>query len=158
MRGKHLFNPANFGVIFALVLLPGTWVSPGQWGQDIAFAGWIVALGQSSHRARRADISWTFLAFYSARSRCALMARAARAVWTHQLENGALLLFAFFMISDPKTNPDQSPRTRGACGDRRGDRLPLAVPALPDQRNALGVVPRGAVRSAVGLALAGAEI
>jgi len=58
-------------------------------------------------RARRADISWTFLAFY-------LGALAARvvwlgqrwAVWTHHLENGALLLFAFFMISDPKTTPD----------------------------------------------------
>ena len=33
VRGKHLFNPANFGVSFALLLLPGTWVSPGQWGR-----------------------------------------------------------------------------------------------------------------------------
>ena len=29
VRGKHLFNPANFGVIFAMILLPGAWVSPG---------------------------------------------------------------------------------------------------------------------------------
>ena len=35
-RGKHLFNPATFGVIFAIIFLPGTWVSPGQWGQDVA--------------------------------------------------------------------------------------------------------------------------
>jgi Na+-translocating ferredoxin:NAD+ oxidoreductase RnfD subunit len=26
----------------------------------------------------------------------------------HQLQNGALLIFAFFMISDPKTTPDAS--------------------------------------------------
>jgi enediyne biosynthesis protein E5 len=32
-------------------------------------------------------------------------------VWTHQVENGALLLFAFFMISDPRTAPDH-PRGR----------------------------------------------
>ena len=56
-RGKHLFNPATFGVIFAIVLLPGTWVSPGQWGQDVAIAGWIVAarrmLVTNRARARR---------------------------------------------------------------------------------------------------------
>jgi len=52
-----------------------------------------------TQRARRADISWTFLGFYLG----ALAIRVAYlgqrwAVWTHQLESGALLLFAFFMI------------------------------------------------------------
>jgi Na+-transporting NADH:ubiquinone oxidoreductase subunit NqrB len=111
-RGKHLFNPATFGIIFAINFLPGTWVSPGQWGQDVAVAGWVVMLGMLvTNRAGRGDISWTFLAFY-------LSALALRveyfgyrwAVWTHQLESGALLLFAFFMISDPMTGPN----------DRRG--------------------------------------
>jgi Na+-transporting NADH:ubiquinone oxidoreductase subunit NqrB len=27
VAGKHVFNPANFGVILALVLLPGPWIS-----------------------------------------------------------------------------------------------------------------------------------
>lgn len=112
MRGKHLFNPANFGVLFALMLLPGAWISAGQWGQDVAFAGWLVGMGSIvTRRARRADISWTFVAFY-------IGALALRIVWlgqrwavlTHQLSNGALLLFAFFMISDPMTIPN----------DRRG--------------------------------------
>ena len=30
------------------------------------------------------------------------------AIPLHQLQNGALLLFAFFMISDPKTSPDSA--------------------------------------------------
>jgi enediyne biosynthesis protein E5 len=30
IRGKHLFNPANFGVLFGLILLPGAWISAGQ--------------------------------------------------------------------------------------------------------------------------------
>ena len=30
------------------------------------------------------------------------------AVWTHALGSGGLLLFAFFMISDPKTIPDDA--------------------------------------------------
>ncbi|MDO8433105.1 MAG: RnfABCDGE type electron transport complex subunit D [Candidatus Binatus sp.] len=107
-REKHLFNPATFGVIFALKLLPGAWVSPGQWGQDVAIAGWVVVLGMLvTQRARRADISWAFLAFYLG----ALALRVAYlgqrwSVWTHQLSSGALLLFAFFMISDPMTAPN----------------------------------------------------
>jgi enediyne biosynthesis protein E5 len=111
-RGKHLFNPANFGVLFALSMLPGTWVSGGQWGQDVAFAGWMVAMGSVvTRRARRADISWTFVAFYV--GALALRVRWLGQRWAvliHQLSNGALLLFAFFMISDPMTIPN----------DRRG--------------------------------------
>jgi enediyne biosynthesis protein E5 len=111
-RGKHLFNPATFGVIFAIVALPGTWVSAGQWGQDIAIAGWVMMLGMLvTNRARRGDISWTFLAFYLGALALRVEYLGQRwAIWTHQLESGALLLFAFFMISDPMTGPN----------DRRG--------------------------------------
>jgi enediyne biosynthesis protein E5 len=105
--GRHVFNPANLAVIAALVLLPGTWVSAGQWGNDVVLAVVFVALGGLvTERARRADIAWTFLASW-------LVLLAARAVWlgqpwgvvAHQLANGGLLLFAFFMISDPMTIP-----------------------------------------------------
>jgi enediyne biosynthesis protein E5 len=115
VRGRHLYNPANFGVGTALLILPGTWISPGQWGNDVALAGWLVVLGATvTSRARRADISWLFLVFYLG----ALAARVAWlgqrwAVWTHQLSSGALLLFAFFMISDPMTTPSH-PRGRAA--------------------------------------------
>jgi enediyne biosynthesis protein E5 len=107
-REKHLFNPATFGVIFAIVLLPGTWVSPGQWGQDFAIAGWVMMLGVLvTNRARRGDISWMFLAFYLGALALRIEYLGNRfAVWTHQLESGALLLFAFFMISDPMTGPN----------------------------------------------------
>ena len=115
VHGKHLCNPANFGVGAALLLLPGTWISPGQWGSDVALAGWLVVLGVTvASRARRADISWLFLLFYLG----ALAARVAWlgqrwAVWAHQLSSGALLLFAFFMISDPMTTPSH-PKGRAA--------------------------------------------
>ena len=110
LRGKHVFNPANFGLVFALLLLPRTWISPGQWGQDVAFASWLLLLGNLVvHWARRADISWSFLLFYMG----ALAIRIAwlgqlTAVWLHQMSNGALLLFAFFMISDPMTTPNHA--------------------------------------------------
>ncbi len=108
-NGKHLFNPANLGVVVALASLPGTWVSPGQWGGGVVLAAWFVALGALvTQRARRWDISWMFLAAWATLI-------AARIVWlgqpwtilVHQFQNGALLLFAFFMISDPMTIPNR---------------------------------------------------
>lgn len=108
-RGKHVYNPANLGVMFALLALPGTWVSPGQWGQDLALAVWFVALGGLvTQRARRADVAWVFLAAYL--GLVALRTAALGQPWTilvHQLANGGLLLFAFFMISDPMTIPNR---------------------------------------------------
>jgi Na+-transporting NADH:ubiquinone oxidoreductase subunit NqrB len=113
LQGKHLFNPGTFGVVFAMLLLPGAWISPGQWGQDVALAGWMVALGAFvATRARRADISWSFLAFYIGALALRVVYLGQRwGVLEHQLMNGALLLFAFFMISDLMTSPNH-PRAR----------------------------------------------
>src|SRR5688572_17654632 len=43
VRGKHVFNPTNFGIV-ALMLATGgaVWVSPGQWG-SAAFFGFLIA-------------------------------------------------------------------------------------------------------------------
>ena len=118
VNGKHLYNPANFGVIVATTLLPGAWTSPGQWGNELAAALWFVALGGLvTQRARRWDISWIFLAAWL--GLCAarvLWLGQPKAVWEHQLGSGALLLFAFFMISDPMTIPN-----------RRGARIAYAL-------------------------------
>ena len=109
VNAKHLFNPTNLGVVLAVLLLPGAWVSSGQWGADLLIACWVVALGGVvANRARSFDMSAAFLAFY-------LGALAARVVWLgqdwsvflHQLQSGALLVFAFFMISDPMTIPNR---------------------------------------------------
>ena len=110
VNGKHLYNPANFGVIAAISLLPGTWVSPGQWGNDLAFAAWLLMLGTVvTQRAKRLDISWVFLAaFLGLVALRVLLLGQPWAIWAHQLGNGALLLFAFFMISDPMTIPDRT--------------------------------------------------
>ncbi len=108
INGKHLFNPANLGVIAGLALLPGAWISPGQWGNDLLYAAWFVALGSVvTNRARRMDISGMFLG-------CYVFLLGARVLWLgqsgaifwHQLHSGALLLFTFFMISDPMTIPN----------------------------------------------------
>ncbi len=106
-KDKHVFNPTNL----ALVVMLGTgvgWISPGQWGQVAWFGFLIACLGSLVvTRAARADVTLSFLAFY-------VGLLIVRALWLgdpltiplHQIESGALLIFAFFMISDPKTTPD----------------------------------------------------
>ena len=108
-NGKHIFNPTNFGLVFMLIVASDkVWVSPGQWG-NVAFFGFLMACigGLVVNRAARTDVTLSFLAFY-------LVIVFGRSLWLaepiylplHRLQNGALLLFAFFMISDPKTTPD----------------------------------------------------
>lgn len=113
IRGKHLFNPANFGVGVALLVLPGAWVSPGQWGSELGIAVWLVALGGLvAQRARRDDAAWLFLVTFLGLTAIRLFflgygAERAVEILLHQALNGALLLFAFFMVSDPMTLPDR---------------------------------------------------
>jgi Na+-transporting NADH:ubiquinone oxidoreductase subunit NqrB len=107
-KGKHVFNPTNFGLVAMMALTGGVWVSPGQWGHSALFALLMACLGGLVvYRAWRSDVTAAFLASYAA-------LLVGRALWLgdplsipyHQLQSGALLLFSFFMISDPKTTPD----------------------------------------------------
>src|SRR6185503_806038 len=107
VRGKHVFNPTNFAIV-ALLLTGQAWVSPGQWGSAAFFGFLLVCLGGLVvNRAARSDVTLAFLIGYGglvvARS---LWLGEPLAIPLHRLENGALLIFAFFMISDPRTTPD----------------------------------------------------
>ena len=107
-RGKHLFNPTN-GAIVALILATGSvWVSPAQWG-NVAFFGFLMAClgGLVVNRAARSDVTYAFIATYLS----LVFWRSwhlgePMTIPIHRLEAGGLLLFTFFMISDPKTTPD----------------------------------------------------
>lgn len=107
VRGKHTFNPTNFAIV-ALLLTGEAWVSPGQWGNAAFFGFLLVCLGGLVvNRAARSDVTLAFLLAYSGlvigRS---LWLGEPLAIPLHRLQNGALLIFAFFMISDPRTTPD----------------------------------------------------
>ncbi|HTO89183.1 MAG TPA: RnfABCDGE type electron transport complex subunit D [Thermoanaerobaculia bacterium] len=106
--GKHLFNPTNFGIVAVLLATGRVWVSPAQWG-NAAFLGFLLAGigGFVVHRSTRSDVTLAFLGLYLA----LVFARSAwlgepLAIPLHRLQSGALLIFAFFMISDPKTTPN----------------------------------------------------
>ena len=106
-HNKHIFNPTNLALLAVMTGGLG-WISPGQWGQA-AWLGFLIAcLGSLVvTRAMRADVTLSFLGFY-------VGLLTARALWLsdplsiplHQLESGTLLIFSFFMITDPKTTPD----------------------------------------------------
>ena len=108
IRGKHVFNPANVAIVTLMIASDHAWISSGQWGSAAIGAFALACLGfVVLTRAKRAETTMGFLAFYA-------LLLFGRAFWlgdpltipVHQLQNGALLIFAFFMISDPKTTPN----------------------------------------------------
>ena len=108
VRGKHVFNPTNFALVALMLAGRDMWVSPGQWGSGLVFAFLLASVGALVvNRAARADVTLVFLACYAG-------LLVSRSLWLgeplaipmHRLENGALVLFSFFMISDPRTTPD----------------------------------------------------
>lgn len=110
VNGKHIFNPANIALVTLMFCSDQAWVSSGQWGSAAVGAFTLACLGfLVLTRARRAETTLAFLIGYAT-----LM--IGRAIWLgdplsiplHQLQNGALLIFSFFMISDPKTTPNTS--------------------------------------------------
>jgi Na+-transporting NADH:ubiquinone oxidoreductase subunit NqrB len=108
VQGKHFFNPANFGIISALALTQDAWVSPGQWGADWWYL--LLFLGTGAmvlKQVGRWDTTATFLVTYITLG----IIRNTYLGWSwdvlhHQLMSGSLLLFAFFMITDPRSIPN----------------------------------------------------
>jgi len=110
---SHVFNPANLAALLACCVLPGAWLSPGQWGSGALTALWLLALGGVvTGRVARRDVGLAFLSAWGGllAARIAWLDYAADVgvdIWLHQMSNGATLLFAFFMISDPMTTPQR---------------------------------------------------
>ncbi|HNO23963.1 MAG TPA: RnfABCDGE type electron transport complex subunit D [Leptospiraceae bacterium] len=108
VRGKHIFNPGMLAVILGIKLFPGGWVSPAQWGDDLSVVLILTGFGfWVSRRARIQDIAASFIFSYM----FFLLYRTfyygySFSVFLHQISNGSLILFTFFMITDPRTAPD----------------------------------------------------
>ncbi|MCB1327050.1 MAG: RnfABCDGE type electron transport complex subunit D [Leptospiraceae bacterium] len=107
-QNRHVFNPTNLAIILLLLSGAPVWVSPGAWGSSttLAFLA-LLAGGAVVHKALRQDVTIALLFSYGA----IVIGRGLFlgdpiAIAVHQLTNGTLLIFAFFMISDPKTTPD----------------------------------------------------
>lgn len=111
---KHLFNPANFGIIISILIMQDAWISPGQWGSSALFLFVLTVLGGFIlNKIGRLETSLVFIGVL-------LICEFGRTVlyqgWPidalyHKFSSGTLLLFAFFMITDPMTIPN-SKRSR----------------------------------------------
>lgn len=111
VNDKHFFNPANFGIIAVLTLTQDAWISPGQWGEDLWYG--LIFLGAGGivlKRVGRWDTTGMFLGSYA-------LLEAGRNlylgwtwdVWAHRMMSGSLLLFALFMVTDPRSIPNARP-------------------------------------------------
>lgn len=106
--GRHVFNPTNFAIVAVILMTGEAWVCPGQWGSFAVFALGAACAGFFVvNRSARVDVAVSFLLSYAA-------LLFWRAFWLgdpytipiHQLGSGALVIFTFHMISDPKTTPN----------------------------------------------------
>jgi hypothetical protein len=108
VNGKHVMNPTNGALAILLLAGAPVWVSPGQWGSATFLAFFLACIGTLTvTRSARVDVVVAFLGTWClivvGRS---VMLGEPMTIPLHRLQTGSLLLFSFFMISDPKTTPD----------------------------------------------------
>lgn len=108
-KGKHVFNPNNFGIVMAILLTQEGWISPGQWGNSEVLLGLILITGINILlKVGRMETSIFFLLTYLGMhfGYNILYKGWPLDFFMHQITSGTLLLFAFFMITDPVTTPN----------------------------------------------------
>ncbi len=109
MNGKHLWNPANFAIIILVLFSDNAWVSPGQWGSSAILVLLIAVAGLNViSRVNRVETGLAFILSLAILEygRTILYLGWGHEVWLHKLSSGSLWLFAFFMITDPMTSPN----------------------------------------------------
>lgn len=107
-KGKHFFNPSNFGICLTVLITQQGWISPGQWGSSgtwwflIGIFGFIVVT-----KAKRLDTAFAFIITFAALHfiRIVIYQNWPIDAWLHLFNNGSLLVFTFFMITDPASTP-----------------------------------------------------
>jgi len=106
---KHIFNPSAFGIAATLFVSGDAWLSPGQWGNGVVLFFLVLTLGTIVvTRVQKLDTSLAFVVTFGALLywRQVLVLGWPQDYFWHSISSGSLLLFSWFMISDPKTSPD----------------------------------------------------
>ena len=108
-NGKHIFNPSAIGIAAAVCLTGSAWISPGQWGSNMVLFFAIICLGCIVvTRVQKLDVTLAFIGTYAALlfSRQIIYLGWPFDFFVQSVTTGGLLLFSFFMITDPKTTPN----------------------------------------------------
>jgi len=111
INGKHIFNPSALGIVAVLYFTGNAWISPGQWGSNVVILFGVLCLGFIvTTRVQKLDVSLAFLGTFGALmfARQILYLGWPMDFFVQSISTGSLLLFSFFMITDPKTTPNHS--------------------------------------------------
>jgi Na+-transporting NADH:ubiquinone oxidoreductase subunit NqrB len=109
VKGKHIFNPSALGIVASIVLTDKAWFSPGQWGSSTVILFGVCCLGIIVvTKVQKLDTSIAFLATFAS---LLFIRQIIYLGWpldffVQSISTGSLLLFSFFMITDPKTTPN----------------------------------------------------
>lgn len=109
IKGKHVFNPSALGIVVAVVLTGNAWISPGQWGSGAVIMFSVFCLGFIiTTRVQKLDVSLAFLGTFGGLLfiRQIIYLGWPMDYFIQSISIGSLLLFSFFMITDPKTTPN----------------------------------------------------
>lgn len=109
INGKHIFNPSALGIVAAVLLTGNAWISPGQWGSDAVIVFTVLSLGFTvTTKVQKIDVSLAFLGSFGGLLFTRQIIYLGWPVdhFIQSVSTGSLLLFAFFMITDPKTTPN----------------------------------------------------
>ena len=111
INGKHIFNPSALGIVTAIFFTDKAWFSPGQWGSSTVILFGICCLGIIVvTKVQKLDTSLVFLITFAA---LLFIRQIIYLGWpldffVQSISTGSLLLFSFFMITDPKTTPNHT--------------------------------------------------
>ncbi|MBL7703665.1 MAG: RnfABCDGE type electron transport complex subunit D [Ferruginibacter sp.] len=111
INGKHIFNPSALGIVAAVFLTGNAWISPGQWGSGAVILFGVLCFGFIvTTRVQKVDVSIAFLGTFAG---LLFLRQIIYLGWpmdhfVQAVSTGSLLLFSFFMITDPKTIPNHT--------------------------------------------------
>lgn len=108
-KGKHIFNPSALGIAVAVWLVGNAWISPGQWGSNAVLFFGVLSLGFIVvTKVQKLDVTLAFLGTFAALlfARQIIYQGWPMDYFVQSISTGSLLLFSFFMITDPKTTPN----------------------------------------------------
>ncbi len=108
INGKHIFNPSALAIVITVFITKNAWISPGQWGSGtiILFATFCLGCIITT-KVQKLDVSLAFLAGFGGLLfiRQVIYLGWPMDYFLQTISTGSVLLFCFFMISDPKTTP-----------------------------------------------------
>jgi enediyne biosynthesis protein E5 len=111
IKGKHIFNPSALGIVTTIFFTGKAWFSPGQWGSSTVILFGICCLGFIVvTRVQKLDTSLAFLIPFAGMLfiRQIIYLGWPMDFFIQSVSTGSLLLFSFFMITDPKTIPNHA--------------------------------------------------